>query len=267
MAKIGVVAGSGRLPVIFSDAARQKGDKVVGIGLKGLTDPALESRVDKFIWIDLGAVQKTILAVVAERISKITLLGKIRKDMFFGNNEGLDADAKTFAGRLTDMKDYSMLNKAASFLNKFGIEIIDPTPYLSSLIPQRGVLTRRPPTGQESDDIAYARKVAGELARLDIGQAVAVRNKTVIALEAAEGTDETIARAGSISKKGFVVAKVARPDQDMRFDVPLVGLETVQALEKAGGTALALESGRTFLMDREEIIKLADDNNISIIIV
>jgi len=267
MAKIGIVGGSGKLPIMFADAARQKGEKVVGIGLKGLTDPDLESHVDKFIWIDAGAIQKAVFAVVAERIGKIALLGKINKDLFFKNNKDLDADAKTFAGKLSDMKDYSMLNKAADFLGKFGIQIMDPTPYLGDLLPQKGVLTKRQPSEAEAADIEYARSVAGELTRLDIGQTVAVKNKTVIALEALEGTDETMARAGALSKQGFVVAKVARPNQDMRFDVPLVGLETVEALARAGGTALALESNKTFLIDRSEIIKFADERNIAIVVV
>jgi Uncharacterized protein conserved in bacteria len=267
MAKIGIVGGSGKLPIIFSDAARKKGEKVIGIGLKGVTDPALESHVDKIIWVDLGAVQKTIFAVVAERISKIALLGKLNKELFFKNNKDLDADTKTFAGKLNDMKDYSLLNKAAAFLGKFGIEIMDPTPYLVDLLPQKGVLTRRNPSEAEAADIEYARSVARELARLDIGQTVAVKSKTVIALEAMEGTDETMARAGALSKQGFIIAKVARPDQDMRFDVPLVGLETIEALARAGGTALALEAGRTFLIDREAIIKFADEKNISVVVV
>lgn len=266
MARVGIVGGSGKLPIIFADAARQKGDQVVGIGLRGLTDPALEGHVDKFIWIDLGAVQKTIFAVVAERIGRIALLGKINKDLFLKNDRKLDADAKTFTGKLSDMKDYSMLKKAADFLGKFGIQIMDPTPYLQELLPRKGVLTKRTPSEAEAEDIEYARSVAGELARLDIGQTVAVKNKAVIALEAMEGTDETIARAGGLSRQGFVVAKVARPDQDMRFDVPLVGLETVEALARAGGTALALEAGRTFLIDRDEIVRFADSRNLSITI-
>jgi DUF1009 family protein len=267
MAKIGIVGGSGKLPLIFSDAARAKGDKVVGIGLKGLTDPALESHVDKFIWIDLGAVQKTVLAVVAERINKLALLGKLKKDLFLQNNESLDADAKTFAGKLGDMKDYSMLNKAAAFLGKFGIEIIDPTPYLGGLLPKKGVLTRRSPTKEEAEDIDYAMGIAGEMAKLDIGQAVAVKNKAVVAVEAMEGTDEAMSRAGNLSKKGFVVVKVARPDQDMRFDVPLVGLETIQAFAKAGGTAFALQADKTFLIDREEIARFADEKNLAVVVV
>lgn len=266
MARIGIVGGSGKLPIIFSDAARRKGEKVIGIGLKGVTDPALEGHVDKLIWIDLGAVQKTIFAVVAERVNKIALLGKLNKDLFLKNNKDLDADARTFTGRLNDMRDYSMLRKAADFLRKFGIEIIDPTPYLRDLLPEKGVITKRPPTESEAEDITYARQVAGELARLDIGQAVAVKSKAVLALEAMEGTDRVIARAGELSQKGFVVVKAARPDQDMRFDVPLVGLETIETLAASGGTALALESGRTFLIDREAIVSFADARNIAIVI-
>jgi len=267
MAKVGVVAGSGKLPIIFADLARAKGEKLVGIGLKGVTDPALESHVDKFIWVDPGAVQKAIFAIVTERIGKVVMLGKLGKDMIFKNSEGLDAGAKTMLGKLQDRKDYSILNEAAKFLGKFGIEILDPTPYLGELIPQKGVLTGRGPTESEASDIEYATGIARELARFDIGQTVAVKSKTVLALEAAEGTDETITRAGAMSKKGFVVAKLARPNQDMRFDVPLIGLETVEGLIRAGGTALALEAGRTFLIDRAEIIKLADEKSVAIVIV
>lgn len=267
MEKVGVVAGSGKLPIIFADNARSKGEQVVGIGLKGVTDPALESHVDKLIWVDPAAVQKSVFAVLAERIKRIALLGKFRKEMLFNNNEGIDAGAKTMLGKLRDRKDYSVLNGAAKFLGAFGIEIMDPTPYLADLIPQKGTLTRRSPDGHEAEDIDYAGRIARELTRLDIGQTVAVKNGTVLALEAVEGTDETIARAGGISKKGFVVAKFARPDQDMRFDVPLVGLETVEALVAAGGTALALEAGRTFLIDKDEIVRLADDRGVAIVIV
>ena len=267
MTKIGVVAGSGKLPILFADTAREKGDKVVGIGLKGMTDEAFEAHCDKVIWVDAGAVYKAVLAIVAARIAKIALLGKLSKDLLFKNDQAMDADTKTLLGKLDDRKDYSILNEASKFLGKFGIEIIDPTPYLADIIPQKGVLTKRSPTEAEEKDLGYAVDIARESARLDIGQAVAVRNKTVLALEAVEGTDEAIARAGTFSKKGFVVAKVARPQQDMRFDVPLVGLETIEALAKAGGTALALEAGKTFLIDRAAVIAFADSHNLSISIV
>ena len=267
MARIGVVAGSGKLPILFADIAKARGDKVVGVGLKGVTDEALEGHVDKFIWFERGAIQKIVLMLVADRINNIVLLGKLNKDIAFKGGTGLDEDTRTLLGKLDDRKDYSILNEAAKFLKKFGIEVIDPTPYLKDFIPSKGVLTKRPPTTEESEDIEYAKSIAQELTRFDIGQTVAVKNKTVIALEAVEGTDAAIARAGGLAKKGFVVAKFARPNQDMRFDVPLVGLETVEALARAGGTALALESGRTFLIDREGIIRFADEKDLSVVIV
>jgi len=144
---------------------------------------------------------------------------------------------------------------------------MDPTKYLKGLIPAPGVLTKRSPSPAEREDIKYAETVARELARLDIGQAVAVKDKTILAAEAVEGTDELIRRAGRLSKTGFGVVKVARPDQDMRFDIPLVGPDTVKVLAEAGGSFLALESGKTLLMDKDEAVRLANDKGIAIVII
>ena len=267
MANIGIVAGAGRLPIIFAEAAKARGDKAIGIGIKGITSTEIESHVDKFVWFELGAFQKMIFALVSNRINKIVLLGKLRKDLFFRNAEGFDEDTKKILSKLNDNKDYSILNKAAELLGKFGIEVIDPTPYLKEYVPSEGVITRRPLSKEESVDIDYARKIVGELARLDIGQTVIVKNKTVIAIEAIEGTDEAIARAGVLSKRGFVVVKAARPHQDMRFDIPLVGLETIEAIIKSGGTALAIEANKTLLIDRKEILELADEKGLAITVV
>jgi len=267
MATIGVVAGAGKLPIIFADTAKRRGDRVIGIGIKGVTSNEIESHVDKFVWFELAAMQKMIFSLLSNRINKIVLLGKLKKDLFFKNSEGFDEDTKKLLSKLDNNRDYSILSKASELLAKFGIEVIDPTSYLKDLMPAKGIVTKRPPTKEETDDIEYAKTIASELARLDIGQAVTVKNKTVVAIEAIEGTDEAIARSGSLSKRGFVVVKVARPNQDMRFDIPLVGLETVEAIVKAGGTALAIESDKTFLIDKEEIIKLADEKGLSIIVI
>lgn len=267
MANIGIVAGAGKLPIIFADIAKQRGDKVIGIGIKGITSTEIDGHVDKFIWFELGAFQKMLFTLLSNRINKVVMLGKIRKDLFFRNAEGFDDDTKAILGKLSDNRDYSILNKASELMGKFGVEVMDPTSYLRDLMPSRGIITKRPPTKEESVDIDYAKAVASELARLDIGQTVIVKNKTVIAIEAIEGTDEAIARAGNLSKRGFVVVKAARPNQDMRFDIPLVGLETVEAIIKAGGTALAIEADKTFLIDREDIVTLADGKGLSIIVV
>jgi DUF1009 family protein len=266
VATIGLVAGAGKLPEIFAGLAKLRGDRVIGIGLKGVTEPGLGKHVDKLVWVDLGAVQKTVFSLVADRINRIVLLGKLKKDLFFSGDTELDADTRRMLGKLNDRKDYSLLAEASKFLGKFGIEIMDPTPYLKEFIPEKGQLTKRPLESREKEDADCAMETARQLARLDIGQTAAVKHGTVIALESVEGTDETIARAGRFSKDGFVVAKAARPMQDMRFDVPLVGLETVEALASAGGTALALESGKTFLIDRDAVVRFADDRGLAIVI-
>ncbi len=267
MARIGLVAGEGKLPIVFARVAKQKGDTVIAFGLKGITSPDLDKHVDKLHWVPWGSLQKAALLLVTERIKKIIMLGKIKKDVLFNSEESLDANAKLIFDKIKDKKDYAVLNGINSFLKKFGVEIIDSTTYLRELIPSRGTITRREPSGEEWDDINYGVRIAKSLSGFDIGQTIVVKEKTVIAVEAMEGTDETIARSGSLKVNGFVVVKVARPDQDMRFDVPLVGLETIHTLANSGGKALALEAGKTLLMDREAVIRFADEKDISIVII
>lgn len=267
MSRIGLVAGEGKLPLVFARVAQEKGDTVVALGLKGITSPELEKNVEKMHWVPWGNLQKAILIVATARIKKITMLGKLRKDVLFKDEKDLDADAKKILDKIKDKKDYAVLNEVTSVLKKFGIDVMDSTAYLKDLIPSKGILTKRAPSETELADIEYGREVAKSLSGFDIGQTIVVKEKTVIAVEAMEGTDETIARAGGLINGGFVVIKVARPDQDMRFDVPLVGLETVKALVKAGGRVLALEANKTLLMDRTEIIKFADESDISIAII
>lgn len=267
MAKIALVAGQGSLPIIFSQAARSKGETIVAFGLKGVTAEELPQYVDKMHWLEWGQLQKALLLLAVERVSKLTMLGKIRKDVFFKDTAGLDDKSKSVLEKIKDKKDYSILNEMARVLGKIGIEVIDPTAYLADLIPAKGTLTKRGPSKGEGADIDYGVQVARTLSGLDIGQTVVVKDKTVIAIEAVEGTDQTILRAGQLIKGGFVVVKVARPDQDMRFDVPLIGLGTLKALIDAGGRALAIESGKTFLMDKTQMASLADENGISIVAV
>ncbi|MFA6142618.1 MAG: UDP-2,3-diacylglucosamine diphosphatase LpxI [Candidatus Omnitrophota bacterium] len=267
MARIGLVAGEGRLPIVFARMAKDKGDTVIAIGVKGMTDPLLEGYVHKLHWLEWGNWQKGLFLCVSERIRNIIMLGKIKKDRFFKDGDQLDDEAKRILDKLGDKKDSSIFNEVTKYLGKLGVKVIDSTTYMNDLIPRKGTLTKREPDKREWADIEYGRTIASELSRFDIGQTLAIKDKTVIALEAVEGTDETISRAGTLTDDGFVAVKMARPDQDMRFDVPLVGLETLKALIEAGGTTLAMESNKTLLMDREEVIKLADQNNISIVII
>ena len=267
MARIGLVAGAGGLPSVFAKRARERGDTVIAFGLVGITDKGLESCVDKMHWFEFGNLKKALFLAAMDRIQKIILLGKLNKDLFYKKAEALDTEAKKFLGKNIDKKDYSILNEVTKVLKNVGIEVLDSTTYMEDLLPARGVLTKRSPSGPESDDIEYARTVAKEIARFDVGQTVVVKDKNVIAVEGAEGTDETIKRSGAISKGGFTVVKVSRPDQDMRFDVPLVGIDTLRILIEAGGKVLALEEKKVFLINSEEMVMLADEKDVSIVVV
>lgn len=267
MARIGLVAGEGKLPIVFSKAAKIKGDTIIAFGLKGVTSEGLEECVDKIHWLNLGDFKKATLLLVTERIKKLILLGKIKKEIFFKDESRLDDESKRMLDKTRDKKDYSILNEVTNILKKLGIEVIDSTTYLEDFIPVKGVLTKREPTKYEWEDIEYGRLVGKELSGFDIGQTVVIKDKTVISIEAADGTDDTILRAGGLAKGDFTVVKVARPNQDMRFDVPLVGLETLKAIIKAGGKVLALEEKKTLLLDKDELIKLANESGISIVII
>ncbi|MDD5136237.1 MAG: UDP-2,3-diacylglucosamine diphosphatase LpxI [Candidatus Omnitrophica bacterium] len=267
MARIGLVAGEGKLPIVFSRVAKVKGDTVIAFALKGVTSPELEKTVEKLHWIPWGSLQKGLLLLATERIRKIVMLGKIKKDILFKDEGALDDHAKKMLGKLKDRKDYAILNEINKAFSKLGIEVLDSTTYLKDLIPSRGTLTKREPSPEEWADIKYGFDMAKKLSGFDIGQTIAIKEKTVISVEAVEGTDDTIARTGTLVEGGFVVVKVARPDQDMRFDVPLVGIETIKTLARSGGKALALEADKTLLMDKDEIIEFADSKDLSIVII
>lgn len=265
--RIGLVAGGGKLPMLFASAAKNRGETVIGFGIKGVTDADLEKNVDKMHWLAWGDLKKAMAFLLLDRIGKVVLLGKITKSEILNAKGNFDEEAKEALGKIRDKKDYTIFNGVAGVLEKIGVEVLDSTLYLKDLIPQKGVITKRSPSKEEDEDIRYGEKIARQLAGFDIGQTVAVKDRTAIAVEAIEGTDEVIARAGGLVKGGFVVVKTARPDQDMRFDVPLVGPDTIKSAIKAGATAFALEAGKTILMDKEDLIKLADDNNLSVVII
>ena len=267
MARIGLVAGYGELPLIFAKKAIEKGDTVIALGLKGVTCEEIEKYVEKVYWFEWGDLKKAILIAVTQRLRKIALLGKIKKEILFKDSGKLDDESKKIIRSSGGKKDYNILKGVADLVKTVGIEIIDPTPYLEELIPAKSILTKKVPTKEEELDIEYGRKIASELARFDIGQTVIVKDKTVIALEAVEGTDETIRRAGKLVDGGFTVVKMARPAQDARFDVPLVGPQTAKTIVENRGKVLALEQKKTFLMNREETIRIADEFGLSIIVI
>ena len=267
MARIGLIAGYGSLPIVFADAARKRGDEVVVFALKGVTPEEIAGHAEKVHWFEWGNLQKALFVLATERLKKIAMLGKIKKDLLFQGDEKLDSTLKGIVGRIGDRKDYSILNKVSKAMASFGVEVMDPTEYLGELIPVKGVITKRAPAENEISDINYGTEIAGKLAGFDIGQTIAVRDKTIIAIEAVEGTNEMIKRAGSLCKIGFSVVKVARPVQDMRFDIPVIGPDTITALARALGKALALEEKKTLLLEKDEVIRLANESGIAVVII
>jgi DUF1009 family protein len=267
MARIGLVAGAGELPAVFAKEAKRKGDEVIAFGLKGITAPKLEALVDKMHWFEWGQLQKAIFTGLTERVKSVVWLGKVDKSVILKDEKKLDAISQNIYGNLRDKTDSSIMKGISAVLDKVGIEVLEVTSYLSGLMPSAGVLTDRKPTAAEEKDIEKGKEIARELAKFDIGQTICIKDGCVLALEGPEGTDAAIKRAGELSGGGFAVIKMARPNQDMRFDVPLVGPATLNALISAKGTLLAMEKSKTLLIDRDEVISLANRSGISVIII
>jgi len=265
MKRIAIVAGKGVLPLIFADEARKNGDYVVGVAINGLTSPELADHVDKIYWGDITEPARALDVFREAKIDSVVMTGKIPKAVIFDKKFKLDKVAADVLNNTVDSKDYTIIKAAAMLLKKEGISVIDTMPYLKGLIPKKGLMTRRAPTAKEMADVKFGYKTAKRMAGMDIGQAVCVRNKMVVAVEAHEGTDSMIRRAGSLDGAGSVIVKVARPHQDMRFDVPAVGPETIDSLIAAGAKVLAIESGKTLVVDRDRLIAKANSSDISVL--
>ncbi len=261
---LGLIAGGGQFPLLIADAVRQQGLRVVAVAHRDETDPALSEKVDEIVWIKLGQLGHLIRALKKNGVKKALMAGTITKRKMF---EHVMPDLKGLAvmSKLAVFHDDDILKAVAGELEKEGVEIVSSTAYLPGLIAPEGCLTRRKPTKEEEADIHVGWKVAKELGRLDTGQCVVVRKKTILALEAIDGTDATILRGGSLAGEKAVVVKTSKPNQDLRFDVPSIGLETINAMSKVKGSVLAVEAGRTLIFDRDETVATADRRKISIV--
>ena len=262
--KIGIIAGGGQFPLMAADSAKKQGIGVIAVAFEGEADPDLGERVDEIVWIRLGQLGKLIDAFKKRSVDKALMAGSINKSRMFGNAKP-DLRGLTFVSKFALFHDDSILRALADELKGEGIEIVDSTLYLPELLAVEGCYTKRKPSKKEKADIEVGWKIAGELGRLDVGQCVVVRNKTVLALEAIDGTNATIIRGGKIAGEKAVVVKVSKPDQDLRFDVPSVGPETINSMIEVKASVLAVEAGKTLIFDKEEMIKLADKNRISIV--
>jgi UDP-2,3-diacylglucosamine hydrolase len=275
--RIGLLAGWGRYPVVIAEALRRQGYETYCLGVVGHADPALAEVCCEFRFLGLAKFGYAIRYMKRRGVTEIIMAGKIFKTLmfqrfaWFHNLPDLRTIRMFFRHFLTRQKDCRDDTLMLAVVNEFaaeGIRFAPPTDFAPELLIQPGQLTRRGPDVGQEKDIAFGFRVAKELGRLDIGQSVAVRNETVLAVEAVEGTDECIRRAGTLCKAGgFTVVKVAKPQQDMRFDVPTVGLSTLETMVKAGASVLAVEAGKTIVLDRELVIEFAERHKIAIVAV
>ncbi len=262
--KIGLISGSGTFPVILADAARREGFTVVAVAHEGETSPELERSVDKIVWLKLGQLGKLIDTFKNEDVREVVMAGGIDKKRIYAK---VWPDLKAIAlwSRLKNRLDDGILRALAGVLEEEGIVVRESTLFLQSLMAPKGVLTRRRPADEELKDAEFGWRVAKEIGRMDIGQCIVVKNLVVLAVEAIEGTDETIRRGGLLAKKGAVVIKVLKPNQDLRFDLPAVGLQTILTMQEVGASCLAIESGSVIMFEKQEMIAEAERRRIAII--
>jgi DUF1009 family protein len=265
MKTIGLLAGVGRLPVEFARAARGMGFTVIAIALVPGTDPELAQAADKHYAISVGQLAAIIQTLQQEAVSEVTMLGKVTKELMFNGTVQIDTMLKQMLATLKDFSDDTLMLALVQTLAQAGIGVLDQTKLIASLLPTAGVITKRAPTESERADMEFGFKMAKAIGGLDIGQTVVVKDCAVMAVEAIEGTDACIARGGALGRGSVTVAKVAKPQQDVRFDMPAVGLNTLQAMVSAGASALVMEAGKTLLVDRAKVIEFADTHNITIV--
>jgi DUF1009 family protein len=266
MMKYGLIAGNGRFPFLVLDGARESGVEMVVAAIKEETSPEIEQRAAKVEWMGVGQLGRLIRLFKTEEVTHVIMAGQVKHHQIFRLNALPDLRMVRLLARLSTKNTDSLIGAIADELAREGITLVDSTAFLEPLLAPEGVLTRRVPTKEERADLDYGLGIATEIARLDLGQTIAVKDRAVVAIEAMEGTDAVIVRAGEVTLgRPFVVVKVAKPDQDMRFDVPVIGLPTIENMIRAGATTVQVTAGKTLLFDKKDLIDLADKNGIAVV--
>jgi hypothetical protein len=256
---LGIIAATGALPELIARHASQLGHDVYIIGFHGFTDPKLKDLAKKFQWFRLGQLEKPIAFFRENRVDRVVMAGKIEKSNLLRPwNIRFDRRALRMVRNLPDWKDDTVLVAIGNEFQKDGVNIEEITPWAAEIMAPNGILTRKKPNEKQWRDIRFGRSMALGVGGLDIGQTVIIKNQAVVAVEAIEGTDRAIRRVSDIGVRHAVVVKMAKPDQDMRFDVPGVGPSTIESMAHAKAKVLAMEAGKTMIAEREKMIKLAD---------
>ena len=262
--KFGLIAGNGKFPFLVVEGAGKAGASLIVAAIREETDKSIENVADKVLWVGIGQLGKMIAFFKQEGVGKVLMAGQVKHvQIFSGALPDLRMLKMLFS--LKQRNTNALIGGIAGELAKDGIELIDSTYFTPDYLAPEGILTRRKPDKTEQQNIEYGLKIAGEIARLDLGQTVVVRASACVAIEAMEGTDATIKRAGELAKGKLTVIKVAKPNQDMRFDVPVVGVPTILAMIEAKATCLCLTAGKTLIFDQQEMVDLANRHKICIV--
>ncbi|MFH1855775.1 MAG: UDP-2,3-diacylglucosamine diphosphatase LpxI [Candidatus Omnitrophota bacterium] len=268
MQRIGLIAGNGQLPIMWAKSACKNGAEVIAFAFYGETDKSLQNQVKKIYWFKLGELSKFIKTIKAEKVDKAIMIGQIRPVHFlFRSFFSKDEELRSLLNQVKDKRGNSLLAAFANRIEKEGIELLDSRTFIQDYLPQAGNLTRINVDEKIKKDIEFGLKIAREMAMLDIGQTVVVKDLTVLAVEAIEGTNKAILRGAELGGRGVVVIKTASPKHDMRFDIPVFGPKTIYYLRKVKAKALAIEAQRTIIIDKEKTLNLAEKNNIVVIAV
>ena len=267
MSRIGLVAGNGRFPFLVLQGARALGHEVTVIAVKEEAAPELEAAAREaqadLHWVSLGHLGRCIKLLRAAGVSQAVMAGQVKHVKIFS---GIVPDLTLLSvlSRLKARNTDALISAVADVMRDKGIELLDSTVFLAPLLAREGLLTARALTADEAEDLAFGYAMADGIAGMDIGQTIAVKARAVVAVEAMEGTDATIARAGELAGHGVRIIKVAKPNQDMRFDVPVIGSATIHAMRLAGATALSIDAGKTLIMDGE-VVSLANEAGIAMV--
>ena len=266
--KLGLIAGNGRFPFLVLDAARALGHDVTVVAVKDEASPELEAHAAKtptaaVHWVPLGHLGKCITTLTDAGITQAVMAGQVKHTKIFSVVP--DLTMLSVFRRLRSRNTDAVIQAVVDVMREHGLELLDSTAFLAPLLARGGVITQRPPTAVEGADLAFGYRMADAIASLDIGQTVCVKDLAVVAVEAMEGTDDAILRAGRLARGAFAVIKVAKPNQDMRFDVPVVGVATIEVMKAAGATALSVDAGKTLLVDGEAVVRAADAVGIAMV--
>jgi UDP-2,3-diacylglucosamine hydrolase len=265
-APLGLIAGHGEYPVLFAKAARALSRPVIVFGIEGFTDKSVEEFASETHYLGLGELGRLVELLKLKKVKHIAFAGSVPKKKIYDPALQMDATAQSFIRQTSNKGDDHLLRALGLLLKvQCGADVVDPRVILKEAVAPKGVLTRRKPSGQEAKDLKLGFEAAKHVGRMDIGQTVVVKDGVILAVEALEGTDLAIKRGGELGNGGVTVVKVSKPNQDLRFDLPCVGVHTVDALKAARAGTLGVEAGKTILISKDRFIEAADIAGISVV--